>query len=209
MLQPLFNRIHEKHRFLAILITSSVIGVVLLLVAVYNAAKDLERLHDVDNLYRFANAQLHSGQTDTGDFQHLLLLGELGYRVMIVRGDGLLAVNAAASGAVPAYTPAALEATRVNERGGYIGHDGRSVTWTRVPLPDNSAQLFVLHDFASSDEDSLVRVYAGRLLIPAALYIWLMTWMGCTLSFLTDKLSRQNHVSIYNLFAPESAAKYS
>ena len=90
MLQPLSKRIPERHRFLAILITSSVIGVVLLLVAVYNASKDLERLHDVDNLYRFANAQLHSGQADTGDFQHLLLLGKLGYRIMIVRGEGLL-----------------------------------------------------------------------------------------------------------------------
>ena len=165
--------------------------IMLILLAVYNASKDLEIIHDIDSLHRFASAQLDSDRPDASDHQSLLTLAAPGYRVLIVRGEQVLADSQSTTGSEWSVTPAVLEKTRVNLRGGYIERDGRMLTWTRLPLKDNSTQLIILHHFVASGIDTLKQVYTKRLLVPAGFYIWLMVWMAYIIRFLTEKLSQQ------------------
>ena len=197
MPQQLINRIPEKHRFLSILVITSMLGVALILVSVYNASRDLELLHAIDSLHRYASAQLHSAHPDARDPQRLLALSAPGYRVMLVRGEEVLADSSVDSESATSVKPAVLEENRVNEHGGYLDLDGRMLTWTRVRLPKSRAELIFLHDFEVGDMASMIQVYFRRLLIPAGFYIWLMVWMGYVLRYLTDELSRQKEEMEY------------
>ena len=197
MPQQLINRIPEKHRFLSILVITSMLGVALILVAVYNASKELELIHAIDNLHRYASAQLNSARTDARDPKRLLALAAPGYRVVLVRGKEVLADSGMDSESATPVKPAALEENRVNEHGGYLDLDGRMLTWTRVQLPKSPTQLIFLHDFEAGDMASMIQVYFRRLLIPAGFYIWLMVWMGYVLRYLTDELSRQKEEMEY------------
>jgi diguanylate cyclase (GGDEF)-like protein len=197
MLQQMSNRIPEKYRFLSFLVITSMIGVALILFAVYNASKELEMIHEIDNLYRFGTAQLNSDSPDADNHQRLLALAAPGYQVLIVRGEQVLADSVTTTGSGSAIEPAALEQTRVNARGGYIELDGRMMTWTQLPFEDNDAQLIILHRFAPGGVDTLQQVYSKRLLVPAGFYIWLMVWMAFIIRFLTDKLSRQKQEMEY------------
>ena len=197
MPQQLINRIPEKHRFLSILVTTSMLGVALILVSVYNASRDLELLHAIDSLHRYASAQLHRAHPDAPDPEHLLALAAPGYRVVLVRGEEVLADSSMDSESATPVKPAVLEENRVNEHGGYLDLDGRMLTWTRVRLPKSRAQLIFLHDFEAGDMASMIQVYFRRLLIPAGFYIWLMVWMGYVLRYLTDELSRQKEEMEY------------
>ena len=197
MPQQLINRIPEKHRFLSILVITSMLGVALILVAVYNASKELELIHAIDNLHRYASAQLNSARPDARDPERLLALAAPGYRVVLVRGEEVLADSSMDSESATPVKPAALEENRVNEHGGYLDLDGRMLTWTRVQLPKSPTQLIFLHDFEAGDMASMIQVYFRRLLIPAGFYIWLMVWMGYVLRYLTDELSRQKEEMEY------------
>jgi len=197
MPQQLINRIPEKHRFLSILVITSMLGVALILVAVYNASKELELIHAIDNLHHYASAQLNSARPDARDPERLLALAAPGYRVVLVRGEEVLADSSMDTESATLIKPAVLEENRVNEHGGYLDLGGHMLTWTRVRLPKSRTQLIFLHDFEAGDMASMIQVYFRRLLIPAGFYIWLMVWMGFVLRYLTDELSRQKEEMEY------------
>ena len=98
MLRQLINRIPEKHRFLSFLVITSMTGVMLILLAVYNASNELEIIHEVDSLHRFASAQLNSDRPDASDHQSLLTLAAPGYRVLIVHNKQVLADSQSTTG---------------------------------------------------------------------------------------------------------------
>jgi len=191
MLLKLIEKIPEKYRFLSFLVITSVIGVSLIMFAVYNASKELEMIHEIDSLHRFTSAQLSSDQADADNHARLLALAAPDYQVLIVRNDQVLADSRTTSGSGWDIKPLVLEKTRVNLRGGYIEHHGHMLTWTRLPLQEEGIQMILLHRFASGGTDTLKQVYPKRLLVPAIFYIWIMVWMAFIVRFLTAKLSQQ------------------
>jgi len=197
MPQKLINRIPEKYSFLSFLVITSMIGVALILLAVYNASKELELIHAIENLHRYASAQLYSARPDARDPERLLALAAPGYRVMLVRGEEVLADSGMDRESATSVKPAVLEENRVNEYGGYLDRGDRMLTWTRLRLPKSGAQLIFLHDFEAGSVAALIQVYFQRLLIPAGFYIWLMVWMSFVLRHLTDELSRQKQEMEY------------
>lgn len=163
----------------------------MILVAVYNASKELEMIHEIDNLYRFTKAQLNNDHPEATNYQYLLALSSSDYQVLIVDGKKILANSRKNTGSGWNIELPMLNESRVNEYGGYLEFDGQTLTWTQVPIDNNSEQMLILHRFSSSGIATLKQVYLKRLLVPALFYIWLMVWMAFILRFLTDKLSRQ------------------
>jgi len=187
----LIKKIPEKYRFLSFLVITSLIGVSLILIAVYNASKELEMIHEIESLHRFASAQLNSEHSDATNYGHLQALAAPDYQVLIVDGEKILANSEKATGAGWNIELAELNESRQNEYGGYIEFDGQMLTWAQIPLGTNNEQLVILHRFSSSGIATLKQVYLKRLLVPALFYIWLMVWMAFIVHFLTDKLLRQ------------------
>ena len=183
------SNIPVKYRILSFLVITSLIGVGLILIAVYNASHELEVINEFENLHRFALAHQGGEDAHNVNHEHLLGLHAPGYKVLLVRGDEVLADGLEGSDwNIPL---AALYESRVNERGGYIEFDDQMVTWTTLPASDDGTQLLFLHRFSSTGLAVLTQVYIKRLLVPAIFYIWLMVWVAFIVRSLTDKLSKQ------------------
>jgi len=191
MFKRLNNKIPEKYRMLVFLVATSCIGVSLILVAVYNASKDLEIIHEIDNMNRFARAQLHVGDSHTGNYNDLLLLSDPSYQILVIRNNEILSDSHGNTGSGWRFQSSELSESRVNENGGYMESDERILTWTLIPLGTDGIQLIILHHFSSAGVDGVFQIYIKRLLVPAIFYVWLMVWMGYIVRFLTHKLSEQ------------------
>jgi len=191
MFIQLIKRIPEKYRILYFLVITSLIGVSLILIAVYNASNELEVIHEVENMHRFATAQLNREHSDTTLQQPLLSLPPADYQVMIIRGEEVLADNLKNTDDGWNIQLSTLNESRVTEQGGYLELDGQTLTWALLPITNDGTQLLLLHRFSSSGASSLTQVYVKRMLVPAIFYVWLMVWMGFIVRYLTDKLSQQ------------------
>lgn len=191
MFIQLIKRIPEKYRILYFLVITSLIGVSLILIAVYNASNELEVIHEVENMHRFATAQLNREPSDTTLQPALLSLPPADYQVMIIRGEEVLADNFSNTDDSWNIELSTLNESRITEQGGYLEIDGQTLTWTLLPVTNDGTQLLLLHRFSSSGASSLIQVYVKRMLVPAIFYVWLMVWMGFIVRYLTDKLSQQ------------------
>ena len=191
MFKRLINKIPEKYRILVFLVTTSCIGVSLILVAVFNASNELEIIHEIDNMNRFARAQLSEEYSRTGNYNDLLSLSDPGYQILVIRNDEVLADSHGNTGSGWRFQSSDLSESRVNENGGYMESDERVLTWTLIPLGTDGVQLIILHHFSSTGAGGVLQVYIKRLLVPAIFYVWLMVWMGFIVRFLTHKLSEQ------------------
>lgn len=191
MFKRLINKIPEKYRILVFLVTTSCIGVSLILVAVYNASNELEIIHEIDNMNSFAKAQVSEGYTRTDNYNNLLPLSDPSYQILVIRNDEVLADSHGNTGSGWRFQPSELSESRVNENGGYMESDENVLTWTLIPLGSDGVQLIVLHHFLSAGVDGVLQVYIKRLLVPATFYVWLMVWMGFIVHFLTQELSEQ------------------
>jgi diguanylate cyclase (GGDEF)-like protein len=191
MFKTLINRIPEKYRILVFLVSTSCVGVSLILVAVYNASSELEVIHEIENMHRFATAQLGERHASTSDHQGLLSLSDPSYQVLVIRDEKVLADSHENTDTGWRFQLSELNESRVNENGGYMEFDDQMLTWTMLPTASDGTQLVILHHFSSTGIETLFHVYTKRLLVPALFYIWLMVWMGYIVRFLTHKLSEQ------------------
>lgn len=200
MPQKTTNRVPEKWKFIGIFIVTSLFGVLLISVAVYNASRELELILEIDNLDRFNRLHIDKVGENLvaarGDpalpFPELHQLAINDFHLYLLNGDQIVnIVPGNEDFTLPLY-PAALEASRINERGGYLEAEGKTYTWSMSPLSHTRSQLILLHEFQQSGLQSLVFVYSKRILIPAAFYVWLMVWVSLILSFLINKLKSQS-----------------
>ena len=191
MFKRLIKTIPEKYRMLVFLVATSCIGVSLILVAVYNASNELKIIYEIDNMNRFARAQLSEGHSRTGNYDDLLPLSDPSYQVLVIRNEKILADSHGNTGSGWRFQSSELSESRVNENGGYMASDERVLTWTLIPLGTDGTQLIILHHFSSTGVGGVLQVYIKRLLVPAIFYVWLMVWMGFIVRFLTHKLSEQ------------------
>ena len=183
------SSIPAKYRIISFLVITSLVGVGLILIAVYNASHELEVINEFENLHRFASAHQGGDEAHNANHQHLLGLHAPDYKVLLVRGDEVLTEGLEGSG-WDIQLPVLYE-SRVNERGGYMELDDQIVTWTMLPVTDDGTQLLFLHRFSSTGLAVLMQVYVKRLMVPAIFYIWLMVWVAFIVRSLTDKLSKQ------------------
>lgn len=191
MFGRLIKGIPEKQRILFFLVSTSFIGVCLILISVYNASNELEIIYEIENTHRFAEMLTSSEQADEAHYQHLLSLDHSEYQFYIIQQGEVMLKDSSRSDHGWDMQLASLYESRVNEKGGYMEIGQQVITWAMLPLARDDQQLLVLHRFASSGNANLSQVYIKRMLVPAIFYVWLMVWMGYIVRYLTGKLSEQ------------------
>lgn len=202
VIQYFKQRIPQKYRLIAFLAVTSIIGVWLIVLAVYNTSKDLEIIHEMDNLHRFAKASLAANNRVDALVQALTSQHTDDYQVLVMDNNS---VNNLSDDNLHALFPldvSSLEQSRIDERGGYVEARDRIYTWVDLPVTGSNKRLVLTHKFVGSSPSRLVSIYLKRLFVPAIFYIWLMTWVGLIIRFLTDKLIAQNkeleHMALYD-----------
>ena len=191
MFERLIKKIPEKYRILVFLVTTSCVGVSLILIAVYNASNELELLHEIDNMHRFTSAHMRDEHSRTDNHNDLLSLSDPSYQVLVIHDGEVLADSHSNADSGWHFQLSELSESRINKNGGYMEFDERVLTWTMLPISNDGKQLLVLHHFSPAGIGGVLQVYIKRLLVPAIFYVWLMVWMGYIVRFLTQKLTEQ------------------
>ena len=192
MIQYLKQRIPQKYRLIAFLVTTSIIGVLLILWAVYNTSKDIELIREVDSLYRFAKASLVGNKREDELVRALTGQSLDEYQVIILEDSKISHLPDDKRYIGLPLEMSDLEQSRINDRGGYVELEDSIYTWVKLPISGSNNQLVLIHQFVEIPPSKLVNVYLKRLFVPAIFYIWLMVWVGLIIRFLTDKLVVQN-----------------
>ena len=189
--------IYDKSpRFLSIFLVTTLIGILFISLAVYRASRELEIIHEVDNVHRLTHAMLGEDKISRlveGE-QHLIPgLGETDYRFYVFTENQLQPLHKPLQAKRLSLNDFNIEETRVNKRGGYFEtDDGQLFTW--VDLTSNQQgrkQLLVIHRFKSEGVAALSFVYQKRIIIPAFFYLWLMVWVSLMFSHLLKKVKNQ------------------
>jgi diguanylate cyclase (GGDEF)-like protein len=191
-IQYLKQRIPEKYRLIAFLATTSIIGVLLILWAVYNTSRDLELIHEVDNLYRVAKASLAGKKLDDELLRAYATKPADDYQVVILEGTNIIHLPDNNLHARLPLELRHLEQSRINPRGGYVEIEDSIYTWAKLPVTGSNKHVVLLHKFVETPPRQLVNIYLKRLFVPAIFYVWLMVWVGFIIRFLTGKLVAKN-----------------
>jgi diguanylate cyclase (GGDEF)-like protein len=183
----MFDKI-VNYRLVTFLSVTSIAGILLIIIAVYNASRDLEIIHEVRALNEFVHMLDESYQS-----MHVLKNWSVdSYMALIVENGRIKNTeNSYLHGDFP-LDMTQLEQSRLNENGGYVESGDMIYTWALVPKADTGEQIVLIHKFTSGSLTSLVNVYTKRLLVPALFYIWLMVWAAYVIQFLVTKVSKQN-----------------
>ena len=182
----------REYRIITFLTVTSIIGVLLIFVAVYNASRDLEIIYSVDNLYNFAEASL-TGHNRADEALHALTnLTSDNYQALIVENSSVVNIADDNSPAKFPLDKAALEQSRINNHGGYVEAEDRIYTWAMLPITGADRHVVLVRNFKQSSAGILAKVYSKRLLVPAIFYVWLMVWVSLIIRFLTNRLRTQN-----------------
>ncbi len=188
----------KKPRFLGVFLVTSLIGVLLISIAVYRASRELEVIHEVDNMSRVIRSLLGEEAIDRmirGERPFAQgegnALRDADYRFFVVSDDRVHAVQTTPGDDARLLESLDLEATRVNERGGYFEADGAIRTWVKFPNEAGTKALLVVHRFSSAGIGALVHAYRQRMIIPVFFYLWLMVWVSLILNHLLRELSSQ------------------
>ena len=170
------------------------IGIFLLLLGVYNTSKDLELIHDVNNLHQFASTSIEANQRVDELAQALSNRTDTQYQLVIIDPSGVVQepVNNIKKLEKFPLDFKQLESFRINPQGGYVEVEEQVYTWVKLALPEREHSVVLIHKMLDSLPVNPFNTYLKRLLIPAIFYLWLMVWVGLILRFLTDQLQSQN-----------------
>jgi diguanylate cyclase (GGDEF)-like protein len=184
--------IPQKYRLVAFLVTTSIIGVLLIFWAVYNTSRDLELNREVDKLYDIAKVRLAVGKRGDELRQASNNTSYNDYQVFILEGANITHLqDEKLNGRLP-IEMRYLEQSQINSRGGLLAIEESSYTWAKLPVTGSNNYIVLLHKFVATPPSRLVKIYLKRLFVPAIFYVWLMVWVGLVIRFLTDKLVEKN-----------------
>lgn len=185
MLTRLKNKIPRRRRVLVFLTVTSVIGVMLVFIAMTNASRDLEAIAQVNNLHR-AVSLLDGHQsvvvTSAGHPVHSVLLNDTSSKTVIQKITGLESLDSEL-----------LEHSRINVFGGVLATHNTPVSWVLGRQIDQQGQRVYLQTYDPLPLGTLLEVYAKRLIIPAVFYVWLMVWVALIIQHLISRLQMQKN----------------
>jgi len=185
----------EKYKFTTFLASTSIIGILLMFVAVYNASIELELIHEVESIHQFSQHNLKDLKSASDNTLPELPTGlNKAYSLFVYKDDNIVGSKTSQLHFVDGFPDniSALEKTRINEFGGTFDINDQAYSWTMISIDGTSQQVLVVHPFITNSNLTILAVYSKRLLIPALFYVWLMVWGAFILRHLTTKLKKQN-----------------
>lgn len=186
------RREHDKLRFIGLFIGTAVIGLALILFAVYNASRELAIVKEIDLLHeslRERSAALSAVGAGANAAELARRLSTETYPVSVLSGgrDSALSIP----GVPDRIATAEVEASRVSERGGYLNVGEGGVAWASITLPAIGGDLLVAHSHRPLTGKALLGVYRNRLIVPALFYVWAAVWVSFILNNLVTRLRAQ------------------
>lgn len=173
----------------SIYILTTVIGVVLIAVAIYNASNELEIRHEIDNIYLYNTSRVQKylqGASDGINMDELVSsLTTNQYRAYAYSDNAVFKIGDTE------LLASDIEKTRIGPSGGYLVNDSGSYTWSLISIDDGMQQLLIIHVHQASSYISVFSAYKNNLVIPLIFYIWMTIWGALILSHLIKEIQKQ------------------
>lgn len=179
---------YNKLKFIGIFIGTAIIGLVLILIAVYNASLELVIMKEISILHNIlSDRAAEIMNAEDGERPSIKALATDEYAVAPLSGEDAVVVP----GFSKAVARTQLKASRLNDQGGYLDIDDTIIIWASFALPATGDGLLVAHRHSPPDIATLFGVYRNRMIIPAVFYIWATVWTSLILNNLVTRLRAQ------------------
>lgn len=186
------HREDDKLKFIGLFIGTAVVGLVLILLAVYNASRELVIVKEIDVLHELLRARVQdmAGQRRAAGeaLPRPELFADAHRLISLAEGEDPLP---ALPGLVEPPARAAFEASRVNEQGGYLEAGEDVVVWASVLAPGTGGVLVLARSHRPLTGSALLGIYRNRVIIPALFYVWAAVWVSFILNNLVTRLRAQ------------------
>ena len=191
-----FKNLSYKVKLISIYITTTVVGVILVLMAIFNAYMELELLHKSENMHQifgdhFSSLDSSVGQ-QSGVEEMMAIAKDMTtdkYKVAVIADDMVL--QPVSLGKCNSDITRFIQSDGVSANYGYVVDENCTVNWTLIPVGNSGYHYLVLHEFSEHSLASLYHAYVNRLIIPVAFFIWLTVWGSLILGNLVNRLEKQ------------------
>lgn len=188
-LDPLF--FEGKGRLLGVLLAAWLVGVLLISLALYRSAHELEILNAVESMSRLAPGLLGGEAMRRLHHEAPPAHGDHTPRFYAPTPRGVAPLRTASLRDYVLLQNVDLDATRVNERGGFVRAEDRILAWAGFSDPDSGRLLVLVDSFQSSSDALLFHVYIERMIVPVLFSLWLMVWVALMLNHLLRRVKEQ------------------
>lgn len=195
---PIVTTGRDKIKFIGLFVGSVLIGVALVLVAVFNASAELAAVQQVSAMHDMMRDRLAqtvgSRQAAFGREAVEKLAASLStenYQVAPVYGGRSRPGERVWEWHNVRIAWERIEQSRIGEQGGYFEEGSDIYTWTLLALPGGDDRLLALHRHRPLAARALFGVYQNRLIVPAAFFIWMAVWVSLMLNGLVTRLRTQ------------------
>lgn len=185
----LFNKLTYKTKLITIYICTTLIGITLTLIAIYNASNEqltLDHINNVHAIYSDRLAQLNKQVYSTEQLSTLLSTSN--FLVKPLRQ--LNEISFTANGCNTTLSSDMLQQDRINSNGGITGSAPCLMSWV-ILFPAKGESLIILHYLDTFTSSSIFSAYKHRLLIPLIFFVWITVWGSLILGNLVNRLQLQ------------------
>lgn len=177
-------KLSYKIKFISIYISTTLVGVVLTLVSIYNASNEQRVLDHINNLHAIFSDQL-SNIADANKHKINDFSSEK-YKVISLSGSENKQLNI--SSCEINISRDLLEPTRMNKLGGLFNSAECTISWVGLNMGE---AVLVLHRYDDSSIETTISAYRNRLIIPFIFFVWIAVWGSFILGNLISRLQLQ------------------
>jgi len=193
----LLNNWPYKVKLISIYISTTIVGVVLILSAIFNASIELEARHKSENMYEIFTLQAstfditQNGRVDINKL-HLLArkLTSKTYQSFIVsKNSKPQQIHMKKCGID--ISSQFINQNSAQKQYGYETVDGCTFSWALISLQQSQHKLAVLYQFSAHTYYELYNSHSNHLVIPIIFFIWITVWGSLILGNLVSRLKNQ------------------
>lgn len=181
-MKTLFTESISKFQIISIYVTTTIIGIMLVFAAVYNASTELEILYEIDQIHNIFSSKIEDKRSLKSAELLVSTLGTEKYKVYLYLATAKFKIDNFE------FSINDVKESRINERGGYFTKKDNIYTWTLISLSQRDEKLLVAHKYQTSGASNLFLAYKNRLIIPAVFFIWMTVWGALVLSHLVKQI---------------------
>lgn len=194
-----FKNLPYQVKLISIYITTTVVGVILVLVAIYNASMELELRHKSENIYDVFNNRISKLALSLPQHVDIEKLNTLAKKIttdtysVIAVPNGKVLEPVSLQDCNIQISKKRLSNDSVNNTYGVISEKSCTINWALIPIGKTDHQFLILYKFIKPNLKSLYHAYINRLIIPITFFIWLTVWGSLILGNLVKKLEIQKN----------------
>ncbi|HEY9050213.1 MAG TPA: GGDEF domain-containing protein, partial [Gammaproteobacteria bacterium] len=200
-----------KTRLISLYVGTTTLGIILTLLAIYNASREQLILDHINNTHAIFSDRLK--QIDSPPVTLEQLTSDLTSQKYIA--IPLIQINKdpiTVGDCTIHLSTSILGQNQMNDIGGMLTTDTCSFAWTTITRESANDALMILSLFDDSKIESILDAYTNRLIVPLIFFVWMAVWGSLMLGNLVKRLQLQKdeveHIALHDALTGLPNRKY-